>query len=258
MSPHLNTAVSIIRKLGKNILIAFNQLNIKTMVDEEIDLYIKFMRDQCIIETKMIINKLYPNHKIIFDYNELIDYNSFCWIIGIFDNDVNIKKGLHEISLSIAIIYKNCVNDCVIYDIFKNNIFTASKNAGAKLNGKRIKVSNHCFIEHSLININFFNSVNYMYYCKYIRNLLFYGAVLRTTGSLSLSLAYVAAGIYDGYICTDISKMENNFIFANKLLICESGGYISNILGEDTIKNNILSANPKLYIKLLKLLNNVY
>jgi myo-inositol-1(or 4)-monophosphatase len=159
--------------------------------------------------------------------------------------------------LSIAILYKNDINNSVIYDPFENNIFTASKNEGAKLNGKRIRVSNKDFIDQSLINVNFYNLNNYIYYCEYIRNLLFNGAILRSCSSLSLSLAYVASGIYDGYINVSVSKYDHNSIFASKLLIYESGGYISNFTGDDIIYDNILSASPKLYIKLLKLFNNV-
>ncbi|QQG46917.1 MAG: hypothetical protein HYZ30_00545 [Candidatus Azosocius agrarius] len=257
MNPHLNTAINMIRKFGKNVVIAFDQLCIKKLLDREADLYIKFVKDKCISEIQVIINKLYPNHKIISNYEDLIDYNTFSWIINIIDNEINFKKGIQEISLSISVLYKDCVNDSVIYNPFENNLFIASKNGGAKLNGKRIKVLNNSCLKNSLINVNFFDITNYIHYCKYIRLLLSEGVILRSNMSLSSSLTYVASGIYDGYINFNILKNEYNSIFASKLLIYEAGGYISDFTGEDLMYNNVLCAGPKLYIKLLQLFNNV-
>ncbi|HFL8794805.1 MAG TPA: inositol monophosphatase family protein [Candidatus Azosocius sp. HAIN] len=257
MNPHLNIAINIVRKLGKNIIFAFDQLSLKKMSNQEVEEYICFVKKKCFLEAKTIINKLYPDHKIILNSDDLIDYNVFAWIINLIDCEINFKKGLQEISLSIAILYKNCINNSVIYDPFNNNLFVATKNEGAKLNGKRIRVSNNFLIEHSLININFFHLNNYIYYCKYVRFLLLNGASLRTSGSLSLSLAYFASGIYDGYINFNVLKSDYNSIYACKLLVREAGGYISNFSGGDHIYNNILSFCPKLYVKLLKLFNNI-
>ena len=56
--------------------------------------------------------------------------------------------------LILAIKYKNRIEHALIYDPNENEMFTASRNQGMKLNGKRIRIKQDIILTNSIINLS--------------------------------------------------------------------------------------------------------
>jgi myo-inositol-1(or 4)-monophosphatase len=76
---------------------------------------------------------------------------------------------------------------------------------------------------------------------------------LRNTGCAALDLAYVACGRFDGYFHNAINLWD---IAAGKIIVEEAGGKVNNFNGSDIKKIDIRAANPNIYEKMLKKLDN--
>jgi len=74
---------------------------------------------------------------------------------------------------------------------------------------------------------------------------------IRRPGAASLDLAYVAAGILDGYWETSLKPWD---VAAGALLVREAGGCVSDLAGSDTwlTTGHVLAANPGVYQAMLE------
>ena len=88
-----------------------------------------------------LIRKHYPEHNIFAEEGEYKTTDSeYNWIIDPLDGTNNFSRGIPIFCVSIALAKNNEVILGVIYDVLKNELFTAEKGKGAFLNGKKIKV----------------------------------------------------------------------------------------------------------------------
>ena len=77
------------------------------------------------------------------------------WIIDPLDGTTNFIHGLPVYCVSIALAYKGKVEQAVIYDPSRNDLFTATKGRGAYLNDRRLRVSKRIRMEDCLISTGF-------------------------------------------------------------------------------------------------------
>ncbi len=117
----------------------------------------------------------------------------------------------------------------VIYDPLRDELFSAARGGGAKLNGKAIHVSHTGKLQESLIATGFpsqkrHRSPNVHFYQEF--TLRSHG--VRRAGSAALDLAYVAAGRLDGYWEFILNPWDTS---AGYLLVEEAGGAITHFDG---------------------------
>ena len=62
------------------------------------------------------------------------------WIIDPLDGTTNFLHGFPQYCVSIALAHRNVVQQGVIYDPVRNDLFTATRGRGAFLNDRRIRV----------------------------------------------------------------------------------------------------------------------
>jgi myo-inositol-1(or 4)-monophosphatase len=142
----------------------------------------------------------------------------------------------------------------VVYDPVRNDLFTATKGAGAYLNDKRIRVRNPDRIAKALIGSN--HGADPRALAEFMR---MYETVaprchgVRTGGSAALELANVAAGRSDGYFEKGLKIWD---IAAGSLLITEAGGIVGEFNGESQYlnKGDIIAAGPKVFAQMVTLL----
>jgi 3'-phosphoadenosine 5'-phosphosulfate (PAPS) 3'-phosphatase len=67
--------------------------------------------------------------------------SEYQWIIDPLDGTTNFIHGFPQYAVSIALAYKGQINQAVVYDVMRNEMFTASKGGGAFLNERRIRVT---------------------------------------------------------------------------------------------------------------------
>ncbi len=117
----------------------------------------------------------------------------------------------------------------VIYDPLRNEMFSAVRGAGARLNGRKLQVSRTKLLQESLVATGFpshkrHRSPNVHFYQEF--TLRSHG--VRRAGSAALDLAYVAAGRVDGYWEFNLNPWDTS---AGYLLVEEAGGKVTHFDG---------------------------
>ena len=151
--------------------------------------------------------------------------------------------------------HKGVLDQAVIYDPLRQELFTASKGAGANLNNRRIRVSKQKELEGALIGTGFPYSQmdNLEHYLECFRKLCPITAGIRRAGAASLDLAYVACGRLDGFWEFGLKEWD---MAAGVLLIRESGGIVIDADKSDNFmrSGNIVASNSLLSAELLNIL----
>ncbi len=177
------------------------------------------------------------------------------WIIDPLDGTTNFIHGFPVYCVSIALAVKGKVEQAVIYDPSRNDLFTATKGRGAYMNERRIRVSKRIDLRQCLISTGFpFRpGDNFNNYLRMMSEVMQRTAGLRRPGAAALDLAYVAAGFTDGFFETGLSAWD---VAAGSLLITEAGGLIGNFTGEADFleQRECVAGNPKIYGQLVGIL----
>jgi len=200
------------------------------------------------------IQKVYPKHSILAEESGAQGDDDYQWVIDPLDGTTNFLHGFPQFAVSIALKFRGELDQAVVYDPLRQELFTASKGAGAFLNKKRIRVSKQKSLEGALLGTGFpfGNNNNLEEFIESFRSIYLHTAGIRRAGAASLDLAYVACGRLDGFWEYGLKEWD---IAAGVLLNLEAGGLVGEIKGgSDYIKSgNIILANPKIYEEMTKL-----
>ena len=211
--------------------------------------------EQIIIETLLTA---YPGHGIRAeesgDEHGAKD-SEFVWIIDPLDGTTNFIHGLPVYCVSIALAVKGKVEQAVIYDPSRNDLFTATKGRGAYMNDRRLRVSKRIKLQECLISTGFpFRPTDdFDTYLRMMGDVMQRTSGLRRPGAAALDLAYVAAGFTDGFFETGLQAWD---VAAGSLLVTEAGGLVGNFTGEPNFleQHECLAGNPRVYGQLDTLL----
>jgi myo-inositol-1(or 4)-monophosphatase len=211
--------------------------------------------EQAIIETLLTA---YPGHGILAEESgsEFGARDSeYVWIIDPLDGTTNFIHGLPVYCVSIALSVRGKIEQAVVYDPTRNDLFTATKGRGAYLNDRRIRVSKRTQLRESLISTGFpfRQGDNFNQYLQMMGDVMQRTAGLRRPGAAALDLAYVAAGHTEGFFEFGLQPWD---VAAGSLLVTEAGGLVGNFTGEaDFIdQQECLAGNPRVYGQLVSLL----
>ena len=180
---------------------------------------------------------------------------TYTWIIDPLDGTTNFIHGFPVYCVSIALMVDGRLDQAVIYDPSRNDLFTASKGRGAYLNDRRIRVAKRTQLRDCLLSTGFpFRPGDaFQTYLRMLGEVMPRVAGVRRPGSAALDLAYVAAGFSDGFFEMGLSPWD---VAAGALLVTEAGGLIGNFTGEADFleQKECLAANPRIYGQLVGLL----
>jgi len=193
----------------------------------------------------------YPGHAIWAEESGRVhgaQDSDYVWIIDPLDGTTNFIHGLPVYCVSIALAVKGKVEQAVVYDPSRNDLFTATKGRGAYLNNRRIRVSKRTRLQECLISTGFpyrpGDDLNT--YLRLMGDMMQRTAGLRRPGAAALDLAYVAAGFTDGFFELGLQPWD---VAAGSLLITEAGGLVGNFSGEANFleQRECMAANPRIY-----------
>ncbi|MCX4188302.1 inositol-1-monophosphatase [Methylophaga sp. OBS4] len=243
MHPMLNIAVRAARNAGSLIMRSLQHvehLEITTKGRNDYVSDVDHLAEQEIIK---VIKKAYPDHAIMAEESGNTGDNDTVWVIDPLDGTTNFLHGFPHYCVSIAVRVKGRVEHAVIYDPLRDELFTASRGDGAKLNDRRLRVTKRRELTDSLLATGFpfkYPQHHDSYMASF--NALFpLVADIRRAGSAALDLAYVAAGRLDGY--WEIG-LQNWDLAAGLLLVEEAGGLVTDFAGGDQLfdKGNVVAA----------------
>ncbi len=211
--------------------------------------------EQTIIETLLTA---YPGHGILAeesgDTHGAKD-SDYIWIIDPLDGTTNFIHGFPVYCVSIALAVKGKMEQAVIYDPSRNDLFTATRGRGAYMNDRRIRVGKRTRLEDCLLSsgFSFRPGDNFKNHQNMLADVMPRITGLRQPGAAALDLAYVAAGFTDGFFEAGLKPWD---VAAGSLLVTEAGGLIGNFTGEaDFIEHQeCMAANPRIYGQLVPLL----
>ena len=258
LHPMLNIAVKAARAAGAIINRAsldVDLLKVNTKSPNDFVTEVDQAAERAIIDTLL---GAYPGHAILAEESGRergAKDSEYLWIIDPLDGTTNFIHGLPIYAVSIALAHRGKVEQAVVYDPARNDLFVASKGRGAFLNDRRLRVSKRTRLQDSLIGTGFpfRKGDNFKRYVRMFEEVMQHTAGLRRPGAASLDLCYVAAGWYDGFFETGLSPWD---IAAGALMITEAGGLIGNFTGEADYlyQREVVAGNPKIYGQLVQLL----
>ncbi|MHB1528796.1 MAG: inositol monophosphatase family protein [Acidiferrobacteraceae bacterium] len=248
MHPMLNIAVKAARQAGKLLLRYSGQLgNLTVETKGRNDFVTAADRDAEYVIMKTI-RAAYPNHAILAEESGLHAGNEYEWIIDPLDGTTNFVHGYPQFAVSIALRHRGQLDQAVVYDPLRDEIFTASRGGGAHLNDRRIRVSQSNSLSSSLLGTGFpFKSMEYLEtWIGTFRAILPRTHGIRRAGSAALDLAHVASGRLDGFWEIGLGAWD---IAAGSLLVIEAGGMVSDFAGgQDFLATgNVIAGNPKIH-----------
>ena len=259
LHPMLNIAVKAARAAGAIINRAALDLEVIKVGSKGPNDFVSEVdrkAEEVIIQTLL---EAYPGHGILAEESGRehgARHSDYVWIIDPLDGTTNFLHGFPVYAVSIGLAFRGQVQQAVVYDPTRNDLFFASKGRGAFLNDRRLRVSKRTRISDALIGTGFpfRKGDNFKRYVKMFEEVMQSCAGLRRPGAAALDLCYVAAGFYDGFFETGLNPWD---VAAGSLMITEAGGLIGNFTGESDYlyQREVVAGNPKVYGQLVQILS---
>ena len=259
LHPMINVAIKAARAAGSIINRAALDMESMRISQKQVNDFVTEVdhaAEKVIIETLLTA---YPGHGILAEESgstQGAQDSDYVWIIDPLDGTTNFIHGFPVYCVSIALAVKGKVEQAVIYDPSRNDLFTATKGRGAFMNDRRIRVSKRTRLEECLISTGFpFRpGDNFKNYMNMMADVMQRTAGMRRPGAAALDLAYVAAGFTDGFFETGLKPWD---VAAGSLLVTEAGGLIGNFTGEADFMDHqeCMAGAPRIYGQLVPLLS---
>jgi len=256
MNPMLNIAIRAARAAGDIIIRQIDYVQDLPVTKKSRNDFVTVVDKQAEIAIIETLHKSYPHHAILAEESGRQGDSPYLWIIDPLDGTTNYIHGFPQYAVSIALQHRGELDQAVVYDPLRQELFTASRGEGAMLNNRRIRVSKQKHLEGALLGTGFpFKEQERLdEYLKSFKALFPMTAGIRRAGAASLDLAYVACGRLDGFWELGLKSWD---MAAGALLIIEAGGICSDINcdGSYLESGNIIAGNPALTLELQSTLN---
>ena len=153
----------------------------------------------------------------------------WAFIVDPIDGTTNFVRGLQQSAVSVALAKDGALEYGVVYDPYKNEMFSARRGGGAFLNGAPIRVSDR------LLDQGIFAMGTALYRPEYFQRTmrlteqLFHRSCdFRRMGAAALDLCSVACGRTDAFFEYSLSPWD---YAAGSLIVIEAGGAASTLEG---------------------------
>ncbi len=212
--------------------------------------------DTPVTKTDIAINKLviksvkkyFPSHGVLGEEESYsVKGREYLWVCDPVDGTIPFSHGVPTCVFSLALVKNGVPLVGVIYDPFMDRLFYAEKGKGARLNGKKIRVSKRGMDKAVLnwetgrlmlpLQLKFTN-------CMPIRlNSFIYGGMLVASGEL-------VASLYTWHYAHDGASL--------KVIVEEAGGMATDLKGKDQAYNGkifgMLVSNGVVHKQLLEII----
>ena len=179
------------------------------------------------------------------------------WIVDPLDGTTNFLHGLPHWAVSIALEHKGEIVAGVVFDPAKDEMYTAEKGQGARMNEARLRVSDRKVMIECIFatGLPFGGRADLPDTLQDLARLLPATAGVRRWGAAALDLAYVAAGRYDGFWERGLNAWD---MAAGLLIVREAGGLVEAIKPRADILETsaIIAANGEIFDTFAKVIRN--
>lgn len=180
------------------------------------------------------LRKILPDAGIIAEEGtgQKTDNQEYAWVIDPVDGTTNYMHGVPVFAISIALMQNDKIVSGVVYEINRDECFSAWLGGGAYLNEKPIKVSSANYLKDSLIATGFpyYDFDMMQNYLNILKELMQKSHGLRRLGAASVDLVYVACGRFEGFFEYNLKPWD---VAAGTLIVQEAGGKVTDFKGGD-------------------------
>ncbi len=209
------------------------------------------------IETQIrkTLHKKFPTHKIIgeeFSKDE-VGKNDLVWILDPIDGTTNYIQGIPFCCISIALWDNQGPLAAVLYNPVLNQMFSAARGQGAKLNSKPVTVSKENRLLHALGGVGWLKVEDGLKLFTLMADVC---RKLRILASSAWQIGLVGGGNYDFQISYDINVWDYG---AAILITTEAGGKATDWQGKPVTltTRSVVASNGKIHSQLLKVLKKL-
>ncbi len=179
------------------------------------------------------------------------------WIVDPLDGTTNFLHDVPSYAVSIAAALDGVLEAGVVLHVPRNELYTASRGAGAWQDDRRLTVSTISDPDFALLGTGFpFKDTSQLEeYLTQFRRVAARTSGIRRPGAAALDLADVAAGRFDGFWEQRLSAWD---IAAGLLLIREAGGVATDFAGREIGVEHtaVVAGNPAIHRWLLQVLGS--
>ena len=214
------------------------------------------------------LGEVFPDHGIYGEEGtrERLE-QEFRWYVDPLDGTTNFAHGIPHFCVSMGLEQRVVDSGSgqdgeivagVIYNPMLDELFSAERGKGARLNGRPIDVSPVADLAESLVATGFpsrkrHDSPNIHFYHEF--TLRSHG--VRRAGSAALDLAYVACGRYEAFWEFNLNPWDTA---AGTLLVEEAGGRMSDFAGGQfrLDSREVLASNGRIHEELLSMFRDMF
>ena len=257
LHPLVNIGIRAARRAGNVIIRSLNRLESLEVSAKGRNDFVTDVDRNAELEIIETIRKAYPDHGILAEESGASGTagDEYVWIIDPLDGTTNFLHGFPQFCVSIAVQHRDRVEHAVVYDPMRQELYCATRGAGAQLDDRRMRVSKSGGLEGALVGTGFPYRGNLKWldaYLAMLKAVTLAAAGVRRPGSAALDLAWVAAGRTDAFWELGLSPWDTA---AGALLVTEAGGRVGTLTGADyALGGDIVAGSPKAYEALVALL----
>lgn len=212
------------------------------------------------------LGEVFPDHGIYGEEGtrERLE-QAFRWYVDPLDGTTNFAHGMPHFCVSMGLERRSAAAGeegelvaGVIYNPMLDELFTAERGKGARLNGRPIHVSPVPHLAESLVATGFpsrkrHDTPNIHFYHEF--TLRSHG--VRRAGSAALDLAYVACGRYEAFWEFNLNPWDTA---AGTLLVQEAGGRMSDFAGGPfrLDSREVLASNGRIHDELVSMFRDLF
>lgn len=198
------------------------------------------------------IRGAFPGHAILGKESAHIDGaregTGYRWLVDPIDGAANFVHGYPGYAVSIALVHGAEIVHAVVVDPVRDEVFQASKAAGATCNGATLHVSACARLGDALVATDPppRDDARLRAYAPSLAMLMSHCGSVRMPGSSALSLAHVAAGRLDAFWMASLRPWD---IAAGALLVKEAGGRLGDLAGGSQYlrASEVIAASPGVF-----------
>ena len=127
MHPMMNIGIRAVRSAGDFIIRSMDQLQGIEVTEKSRNDYVSEVDRRAELMIIDILRKAYPDHAILAEESGRQGGGDYQWIIDTLDGTTNFLHGFPQFAISVAFKHRGILNQGIIYDPLRQELFTASR-----------------------------------------------------------------------------------------------------------------------------------
>jgi myo-inositol-1(or 4)-monophosphatase len=201
----------------------------------------------------------FPEHGIVAEESAARpSRDGHVWYVDPLDGTTNFAHGYAHFAVSMALALSEELVFALVYDPIREELFTAGRGEGARLNGAPIAVSPTAVLDHGLVGTGFpyDRREHAEFYLAFLAEAMHRAQGVRRSGSAALDLCWVGCGRLDAFWEWKLRPWDTA---AGRLVVEEAGGQVSDFAGGPHVLDGdeTAASNAVLHPELLRMLADV-